>query len=315
MPAALSRFSSYGDVAAVGGASAGSKWSSSVNPASTGWLDVVGEFGMVASPQYAVIDFGAGARMGVGTAAATIDLGNWGVLQPAFAQVSSNEKAMRPAPPPLGVRFDFDYSLDYYQCQWAKRIEDWAVGLNVNYGPSTARVNMGTVDVSKTRSENYGVRGGVLHEVVDKLLIGLVVDYAQSSDRTAMYDFLGLGGGTVKMNDTTKQYITRIGASYEYKEDSAVYLDHQFFKATNSTGRLMTHRFLAGVDHQVVKGLFLRAGGAVDATGQTGFTCGLGVYPTDWFTIDVGYQYDMFPELSPEFGRAHTFILSIGLTY
>ena len=33
-PAALSRFSSYADVAAVGGASAGSKWGSSINPAS-----------------------------------------------------------------------------------------------------------------------------------------------------------------------------------------------------------------------------------------------------------------------------------------
>ncbi len=313
MPAGLNRFSSYADVAGVGGASAGSKWGSSVNPASSAWRKMPDKFVINVSPQYAVIDFGAGTQLRVASGSFTIDLGQLGVVQPTVAQVTSNERSLRPGPP-FGLKFDFDYSMDYYQCVWAKRLEDWAIGLNANYGPSTTRMNLGSIDAFKTRSDSYGARAGALHKLADGLLVGLVLDYAQSSDRTVMYAFLGPGTGA-KMNDTTKQYGTRFGASYEYQEDSAVYLDHQFFQATNGTGRLITHRFLAGVDHQLVKGLFVRGGAAVDTIGKTGFTCGTGIYPNDWLTIDIGYQYDMFPELAPEMGRSHTFVLSVGLSF
>ena len=51
-PAALSRFSSYADVAATGGASAGSKWQSSVNPASIAWQSIAGRDHLSLSPQH-----------------------------------------------------------------------------------------------------------------------------------------------------------------------------------------------------------------------------------------------------------------------
>jgi len=49
-PAALSRFSSYADVAATGGASAGSKWQSSVNPAATAWQSIPGSYHLLLNP-------------------------------------------------------------------------------------------------------------------------------------------------------------------------------------------------------------------------------------------------------------------------
>jgi len=49
LPAALTRFAPYADVAGVGGASAGSKWSSSVNPAAVAWEPIKSPLHLTAS--------------------------------------------------------------------------------------------------------------------------------------------------------------------------------------------------------------------------------------------------------------------------
>jgi len=308
LPAALSRFASYGDVAAVGGASAGSKWSSSINPAAVGWLRIPSRFGADLSPQYSMVCFDNGTKMHVGTASATFDLKEWGSFQPTFAGAHSN---VRPARGGL----DFEYEMEYYQFQWGRRLGKLGFGLNFNYSLSELEFELGPWRVSKSRSETYGLRVGTLYEVIDKVLAGLVLDYSESKGRTVMYDFMGFGVGDIKSHDTTRQYGLRPGVSFEYKKDSAILFDYQYARFSNETGRLRAHRFYFGVDHELVKGLYLRGGMNFDARGNTAFACGLGVYPSDWFTVDVGYQHSMFPELEPEFGRAHTLTISVGLRF
>ena len=53
----------------------------------------------------------------------------------------------------------------------------------------------------------------------------------------------------------------------------------------------------------------------MDTRAHTGLTCGVGIYPCDAFTIDIGYQEDMFPEVRHEFGRSRTFTISLGITF
>ena len=89
LPAALSRFSSYGDVAGTGGASAASPWSSSANPASAAWLPNPGTLGLSLSPQYSGICFADGTWLHVASESAVVDSRSAGVFQPTLAQVQT----------------------------------------------------------------------------------------------------------------------------------------------------------------------------------------------------------------------------------
>lgn len=311
LPAALSRFATYGDVAGLGGASAGSKWSSSVNPASVAWESVPGDLHLVFSPQYSALAFENGSRLDVCAEAFTWDLGELGVIQPSLAQVRSNTATTRQG-------LDFRMDMDYAQVQWAKRFgDDWAFGANLNFTKSETRYDLGPLDldVSESSGETYGFRLGTLHRPAPRLLAGLVFDYAFSPGRTTLFDFMGTGVGNVRVKDTTHQYVLRPGVSYEYAKDSAVYADYQYGAFCDETGHLEVHRFYMGVDHRVRDWLFLRGGTAMDVRGNTAWAVGLGIYPSERVSIDVGYQQDMFPELEPEFGRSKTLTISVSITF
>lgn len=311
LPAAFSRFATYGDVAGLGGASAGSKWSSSVNPASVAWESVPGDLHLVFSPQYSTLAFENGSRLDVCAEAFTWDLGEFGVIQPSLAQVRSNTATTRQG-------LDFRMDMDYAQVQWAKRFgDDWALGANLNFTKSETRYDLGPLDldVSESSGETYGFRLGTLHRPAPRLLAGLVFDYAFSPSRTTLFDFMGTGVGDVRVKDTTHQYVLRPGVSYEYDKDSAVYADYQYGAFRDESGSLEVHRFYVGVDHRVYDWLFLRGGTAMDVRGNTAWAVGLGIYPSERVSIDVGYQQDMFPELEPEFGRSRTLTISVSITF
>lgn len=308
LPAALSRFASYGDVAAVGGASAGSKWGSAINPASIDWLASELDYTLNLNPQYSFICFQKGTKLQVAPLSATVNLEEWGSVQTTVAVAHSNVARTK-------TGLDFEFEMEHYQLQWAKRLENCGVGVNFNYAPSSTRFDLGPWRVSKSRSDSYGFRAGGLLQVTDKLLTGLVLDYGAATSRTVMYDFLGLGIGDSKIKDTTHQYSVRPGISYEYKEDSAVYADYQYFQIHNDTGNLGIHRLLFGIDHELFDGFFVRSGVAFDDDGNAAVTGGVGIYPNDWLTIDVGYQYNMFPELKSDFGRSQILVTSVGITF
>jgi hypothetical protein len=308
-PAALSRFSSYGDVAGVGGASAGSKWSSSINPASLAWLGIPSRYKTEISPQYSQICFDNGAKLHVTTETLAVDWGDWGVFQPSIAQVWSNTSTTRQG-------LDFGYEMDYAQMQWAKRIsKDWSLGGAFNFTKSKIDLDAGPFDVADSHSESYGFRAGALTRVTDKLLFGTVLDYAFSPGRTTQFDFMHTGMGDVRTEDTTHQFLLRPGVSYEYATDSSINFDYQFGSFFNDTGTLNVNRFYTGMDHRICKWLFARAGTNLDTEGNCAWTTGIGIYPTDWFTIDIGYQHNAFPEVKKEFGNAQLVTLSVGIRF
>ena len=308
-PAAMTRFATYGDVAGTGGASAGSKWGTSVNPASTAWLDIDSQHRMSLCPQYSLLHFDNGADFNVFAESLTIQTDKWGAVMPAAAQIETNHSTMK-----NGLGFDFSARL--FQLQWAaKTAEDWAVGANLNYTGSTTNLDMGPFPIAESNSDCYGVRLGALHRLCDKLLGGVVLDYGISRDRTVMYGIPALGISETHDEDTTQQIVARPGLAFEYKKDSQVLVDYQYGTFWNSTGNLQVHRLFAGVDHGLTDWLYLRAGTAVDVEGNTAVTCGLGLYPAKWLSIDVGYQCGMFPEMEPEFGRSQTLTASLGFTF
>jgi hypothetical protein len=308
LPAALTRFAPYADVAGVGGASAGSKWSSSVNPAAVAWEPIKSPLHLSLTPQYSAVCFQEDLTLQVAAEALTWQTPGYGAFQPALAQIRSSEGTTRQG-------LDFNFDMDLVQLQWAKRAsDDWAVGLNFNFAKARLDYDLGPIPISDSNSETYGWRFGTLHRVVDKLLAGVVFDYAFTPTRTTLHDFMGLGIGDVRIRDTGHQYVLRPGVSYEYKKDSAVYADYVFGVFRDDTGSLRVHRFMVGVDHNIIKGLFFRTGMTLDVRGNASWACGLGIYPTDWLAIDIAYQNNMFPELETEFGRSQTFTISVSLS-
>ena len=307
-PAALSRFSSYADVAAVGGASAGSKWQSSVNPASTGWQSMPGSYHLSLSPQYSSIIFQKGTVLHVISESVTKEFEKFGTFQASLAQVRSNDRTNR-----QGINFSYD--MDYMQVQWGKKLSDnFALGGNFNYSSSEVTNKINTYKLADSSSDSYGFRAGVLYRVAENLLGGLVVDYSWSPSKTTIYDVFGSGMGDFSAKDKTKQFSLRPGLSYEYKKDSTVNLDYHYGSFENNTGKLEVHRFFAGIDHRIVDALFVRAGVALDNFGNASWTGGLGIYPFKQLSVDVGYQNNMFPEIRNEFGRAHLATISISAT-
>jgi hypothetical protein len=306
-PAALSRFSSYADVAATGGASAGSKWQSSVNPAATAWQRIPGRYHLSLNPQYSSIILQEGTVLHVISESVTKDFEKFGTFQAALAQVRSNNGDTR-----QGIKFSYD--MDYMQAQWGKRFsDDFALGGNFNYSSSEVTNTIDTAKLADSSSDSYGFRVGTLYRITENLLGGLVVDYSWSPSTTTYYDIFGSGIGDVHVRDRTKQFTLRAGPSYEYKKDSTVNLDYQYGSFENDTGKMEVHRMFAGIDHRIVDALFVRGGFALDNTGNTSWTCGLGIYPLKQLSIDIGYQYNMFPEIQSEFGRSHLVTISISI--
>lgn len=304
-PAAMTRFATYGDVAGLGGASAGSKWSSSINPASTAWLSdpprkvTIGQ-------QYTHMWLANGTEFCVPAESVTLDLGPLGYVTGAAAQASTSDGHMD------NLGLDFKFVGDISQLAWCKRFEgDWAVGWAFTYTKSVSRVRIPGFEISKSNCDSYGIRGGLLKQLTERWLGGIVLDYGWSSDRTTM-----AGAPPLRIYDSTRQFLARPGVSYEYMKDGTVYVDYQFGTFSNDTGRLNVHRVLAGIEHGITEWLFLRAGTTFDpAIGSSAWTCGIGFYPASWFSLDVGYQYDMFPEFRDEFGRSHALNVSVCLTF
>ncbi len=309
LPAALSRFSPYGDVAGAGGASAGSKWSSSINPAAVAWTPIPGDLNLSFSPQYARLHFHEDTDIHVAAEAMTWQTPDHGTFQPAFAQARSTRGRRRDG-------LDFRLDIDVFQLQWGRRVnEDFAFGANFNYARTNTELDLpGHIDFADALGETYGWRFGVLGRICDKLLGGVVFDYAFSPSRTTIFPVFGPGTGA-RIKDTGHQYLLRPGLSYEYLPDSLVYADYQFGSFHDDTGRLQVHRFMVGVDHQLCDGFYVRSGVTIDGRGNTAWGAGLGIYPCDWFSLDVAYQSHMFPELEPDFGRSNTVVISLSVTF
>jgi len=309
-PAALSRFATYGDVAGVGGASAGSKWSSSLNPASIAWLDIKGKLQTYVTPQYSRLCFDTGIALNVYAESVDMDMDELGTFLVAAAQINSNRNVMRSG-------YDYYFRLDLLQFQWAKKFtEDWAWGFAFSYAKSITRNRLGNIPIDKGNSDSYTIRMGTLHRLTDKLLGGVVLDYGWSRDRTFYYAIPAFGMPASHVHDKTRQFIVRPGISFEYKKNSFIYFDYQFGTFWNDTGHLNVYRFFAGVEHGLTEWLYARAGTTFDIrTGSCSWTTGIGLYPTSWFSLDVAYQYDMFPELSEDFGRSHLLNVSLSFTF
>jgi len=310
-----SAFIRFTEVNSAGGQTVANRWSSAINPAATGWTPIPSKMGFVVSPYYSHIRFKNGTRLNLTGESFTWDTGEWGAFQPTASQIRSNRAVDNQG-------LIFDYKVDTYQLQWGKRFGSWGIGATANY-TSADVVNdldtpFGRLRASDSHAASYRFRLGALYQPAERLLAGLMVEYGASPYRaTALAmgprgPIIGQTGPVmVKLKGTLQQVIVRPGVSYEYADYSTVYLDYQLGHFWSKRGTLNHHLLVAGVDHRILEPLFVRAAVSVDGRGNAAYTCGVGAYVSRWCSIDLGYHYDILPDLQPEFGRAHVGQLTV----
>ena len=102
------------------------------------------------------------------------------------------------------------------------------------------------------------------------------------------------------------QFVLRPGVSYEYAPLSTVYCDYQYGAFFNPRDCLEDHRFSAGVEHRLLDFLLVRLGPSMDVRGNVGLSTGVSLLLGPHVSAEFGYQYNLLPELRPEYGRAQT---------
>ncbi|MCG3178714.1 MAG: hypothetical protein BIFFINMI_01043 [Phycisphaerae bacterium] len=307
MPPAFVRFT---EVSAFGGPTVANRYSSAINPAAADWFELPAKLGLVAAPYYANVRFDNGTNLNLVGESVTWDTRDFGTFQPTLSQIRSNGAKLRT------TGLEFNYKVDTAQLQWGKRVDNWAVGATLNFAEAQVVQKMGALRVSESHAESYRFRFGGLYQPCDKWLLGLIGEYAFQPVRTKALAFTMHGPVRVKLEDTQQQILIRPGVSYEYAKLSTVFLDYAYGYYRNDSGNaLHDHRFSTGIEHRVLDFLFLRASGSLDVRGNAGFSAGASLFFSKNVSLDVGYQYDMLPELRPEFGRSHIIQAALAIRF
>jgi len=317
-------FLRFTEVSSMGGETAANRWSSAINPASAGWLDIPEAFGVVFAPYYSNITFTDGMNVNVYGESLTWDTKGYGTFQPTFAQIRNSGGKTNQG-------MEFGYKVDTAQLQWAKRWDDWAFGANFNF--ASAKIHQDGVFVipgalpvttrvsAEGNAESYRFRFGGLHKFADKFLAGLVVEYGfqpyRSHTRSVSTIPLPMPPTITVMKDrgTQQQYIVRPAISWEYGDMSTLSVDYQYGGFFNKDDCLQSHRWTIGAQHRVLEWLFLRGSASVDHRGNMGGSAGLSMFVAKNAGLFVGYQYNMLPEISQEFGRAHTLQMGLNIRF
>ena len=307
--AALTRFARYPDVAALGGSGGGSPWSSSPNPASCGMNSSTGPKGFGASVQYSQVYFGEGTRVHVGSLSGSYDGKASGTWQPAVVVVDTNH-----AETTDGLTFHWEAVGG--EVQWGLKTScDTSIGLNLSVLHSKIDNALAGTPVSDSSSTTYDARAGVLHKLSESIYAGVAAEFSAAPGETVLHDYMSLGTGDQKLEDTTYGFTIRPGIYDKISKDLSAYLDVQLARFWSDAGTLRTLRVSAGLDETVHEGIYVRGGVLFDNWGDVAPTVGIGIQPSETFMIDISYQYNLFPEIEKEFGRAHTFGIGVTLLF
>jgi hypothetical protein len=295
-----SAFVRFMQVSAMGGETAANRWSSAINPAAADWTPLPSEVGVVVAPYYSHVRFAEGINLNIFGEPLQWETRVVGTLQPSVAQVRSNDGED-------DNDLSFDYETDNYQLVWAKRFEDFALGMNVSHARTELKRETMGIRVQDTSTSTYRYRAGALYEVVPDLLAGLVFEYGLNDSDTDVVQPTPLGLFQAKVRDTQRQRILRGALSYEYEQYCTVSLDYQWARYSARDRRLVTRRVTAGVQHRVLEFLFLRLGGGMDSRGNATGSFGLSAHFSTWGTLEAGYHYNPLAEMRSDFGRSHIF--------
>ena len=302
--AALNRFSTYGDVAALGNASVGSPYSSSFNPGSSAWYAKDIDVNNVISPQYVPISFDNGADLNTTIFATVFETESVGSIQPVYVKLNSDTFMFVD-----GSTLDFD--ADVYQIAWSNKISNtYSMGFTLAHTQSESNATFLGIPTGDTQSSNYSLTFGGLHGLSERLFLGYTATYSDDSSTTRVFDPFNTGIGTIETQSKQDALDLRLGFSYWFENDWQVFSDVQHAIFESPFGDLNVNRIFAGVSIPFSDRIYGRLGFIHDDDSNTTSTIGLGVYPNDNVGFEIAYQDNTLPELNADFGESSLLNLS-----
>ncbi len=299
---ALSRVEFYGDVVAMGGASIGSPYSSSSNPAALAWL-AESSGSRYLNPQYYQTQFDDGLDLDV----YALSVGDFkfmkGIVSPFYVQAEANSGGQ------FGL--DFNFTVHSLPISYAQRINNrWAVGssLVLTQSESDIRLNGLSVQQSESQGTDIDVTLGALMQASDRWLLGAVLQTGSATNRTTQLDPLTFQ--TVATNLKNSNHGIRLGLSYDLKEYRRIYADLSHYNFDVNNTKESVTRLHLGLQWPVHQYWILRVGANRDDQRDVVTTAGLGFYPNDQFGLELAYQHNPFPELESIFGDSETWGIS-----
>lgn len=337
--AALSRFANYGDVVGLGGASVGSTFSSSINPASTVWRSFYpsgnrppktnpdGDIDYrshqsghwkSASLQYTDINFDNGGSLLVRVLGWTYDTQNHSnptSFEIGIANASTTTSRWRT--PPIGStleRPNFNLDADILTMGVSRRLDETlTVGGDVGYQSSESITNHESVLYADSDSDSWNVNFGILkmlketknfdtRNVKPNQLFGLMVTFGKGNT-----DLDGINNSKIQ----SEQRQIRLGISQRWQEGTYSYFDYQLGRFENKDEHLTIQRIYLGHQLQFNQRLYgfraplyTRFGVVYDAEDNTSYALGFGL-ASEKIHLDIGFQRDMFVELDRELGGSN----------
>jgi len=307
LPAALNRFSAYGDVTADGGANSASKWSSSINPAALAWTTLPGEI-VTGSVEYSNVWFSNQTDFHFISESIQFNARDIGVFQLSLGGIVTNERLVQDPSPLLPLSFSYD--LWGGRLDWGKRLGDTSVGAAFGLFHSDTDFNAPAFDAVHARENIWVFRLGAQQQIAPKWLIGIVGDYLYGPTSTT-----SLLPTVPTLSYVTNQFTVRPGIAYEFLPNALAHLDFVAGWYENYTGVLNDNRFMAGIDIPLAPGFFLNTGAGVDLRGNFSWSAGIGFHPSLKWGVELAYQNNNFPELNNDFGRSQTLNLSVNFVF
>lgn len=352
--AALSRLSTFADVAGQGGASAASVRSTSVNPAALVWRpirDPRGALLSAASVQYNGLFFARGTELTAASESLNYYPAQDWALKFSATQLRSNEEPVRQGP-----LFEFDlnaWRIDIGH-RFASVRHPFALGLQLAYsqsetnavlpageypvGPGAAKLPFRKQPVRDSDRQSFSVRFGwqisvlpVVDAADDRLLAGVVIDYANHPTKLGTFHAApAIAGVTQDAPDTERvtfqQLLVRGGVAWKYLDrpwhgNSVVRrvgyarLDYQWGWFARRGAELQVHRVTAGGNYPILPNLQVNAGVTADDRRHLSWSAGLSFFPTRTMSLEAAYQHDLLPEIADDFGHAETVVVSAGMAF
>lgn len=294
-----SAFTRFSEVSAFGGATVANRWSTAMNPATTGWPVGADRFRGVVAGYWSSIELDAGSTIEV-----LGETGLWatpgaGSFQVIASQISSDRKADL-------TGLVLDYETDTVQVQWGKRWGRFGAGLSFNYATSELTQSVGPLTVRESSADTYRVRLGALWEPACCWLVGAVVEHTWSPFDFSAVIAPGLPPVIVSGEDTQTQDLVRVGVSRAWNRLSTLSFDYEYGRFDNDRGRLETHRIGLGIQQQLLRLFFLRGQVSTDQHGNVTSSVGLSAALGRNVMLEAAWLNNALPELEPDFGGSET---------
>jgi hypothetical protein len=310
--AALSRFSTYGDVTGVGGVSVAAPFASSGNPAGAAMQDR-GERSHSLSPQLVNIGFDSGTDFAV-----RILSYSWNVTERDRVEFSAVDAASNEQPLPSLAGAAFDFESRQFTAGWSRRLNaDLAMGLDVGVSFPEAGLRRNGLDLTRTDSLSYSVAAGLMQRLNAHWLWGVSAGYGSSDNLTR--SLVPVPGQALPLllrhESESSQFLLRTGVSYYFAGRGYWLADYQYGRFRADGDELEVHRLYSGVGFKLLNWLHLRVGGNLDDRGNRVVAAGIGLKPLDGLSMEIAWQGDTFPELQRDFGGSDLVNVSVSLNF